>query len=199
MGWFITRSRPGDRELQERLLHEARRCIEDSIPTSEAVERILAIAGGSKRAFRHLPDGTDLQTDEGRAVVELLVLASTTREDRSRVRVRPLSFHRPTPREEALIDMPIAEAFDILAQEEPRLRTAEIETADAAAEARATGEGESGVRSAVREVVVRTILHDSCIGRSASDQSGLCATPSAGLIVIEHLNAVAGLSPLDRG
>jgi hypothetical protein len=195
----MTRIRPGDRELQERLLQEARLCIEDSIPTSEAVERLVAIAGGNKRAFRPLPDGTDLHTDDGRAVVKLLVLASTTREDRTRVGVRRLSFHRPTPREEALIHMPVADAFDLLAQEEPRLRAAEIETADAAAEARAAGQGEAGVRSAVREVVIRTILHDSCIGRSARDQSGLCATPSAGLVVIEHFNAVAGLSQLDHG
>jgi hypothetical protein len=118
------------------------------------------------------------------------------RENRNRVGVRPFSFRRRSPEESALVQMPVAEAFALLAQEEPRLRDAETETADAAAKARLAGQGESGVRTAVDEVVGRVVLHDSVIGPSSS---GLCATRSALLVVTEQLYSVAGLSPTNLG
>jgi hypothetical protein len=200
MGRFVTRIRPGDRELQERIVAEARRCLESSTPTSQAVERLVVLAGDNQLAFG---GGTgrsqrDLaRTDEGRAVLKLLALAFMTRERQTRVGVRPFSFHRRTPEEDALVHMPIAEAFDLLAQEEPRLRVAEAETTDAATKARQAGDGDAGVRAAVGEVVARTVVHDPLVGRSARDQSGLCASRSAVLVVTEHLYAVAGLSPID--
>ena len=160
------------------------------MPTSEAVERLVTLGGDNKLAFSGGSRALT-RTAEDRAVLKLLATASMVRENRNRVGARPFSFRRRSPEENALVHMPVAEAFALLIQEEPRLRAAETEAAEAATRARLAGQGDSGVRTAVDEVVSRVILHDSVIGPSAS---GLCATRSALLVVTEHLYSVAGLS-----
>jgi hypothetical protein len=199
MGRFITRIRPGDRELQERLVQEARRCVVDSTPTSEAVEHLVALAGNNALAFRGLTGRSqrDLaRTDEGRAILKLLGKASHTRDDRTRVGVRPFSFHRRSPEEDALVGIPVADAFELLAQEKPQLGVAEVEIADAASVARENGLSEADVKASVDEVLSRVLLNDLHVGGSEQQEGGVCATPTAVLVVTEHLYAVAGLNPV---
>jgi hypothetical protein len=195
---FITRDRPGDRDLRKQIFGEALRCVQDSVPTSQAVERLIAIAGDNPTAFKEVGGGDRVLTrsEDGQAAIRLIGAAATTKTTRDEGAGRFLR-HRRSPEESALGSVPVAEAFGPLAAEEPRLRDAEGEVERAAERARLEGKDEAGVRSVVDEIVARVTYYEPVIGQSAVNPKGLCSTKTALFVVVEHLYRVAGITAGD--
>ena len=198
MGRFITRDRPGDRELREQILEEALRCVRASVPTSQAVGQLVAIAGDNPTAFKGVGGRyRDLtRSEDGQAALRLISAAATTRATRDQG-VGQFLHHRCSSQEATLGSVPLAEAFGLLATEEPKLRMAEVEVEKAAEEARLSGMDDAGVRSVVDGIVARVTYDEPVIGRSAQDPKGLCSTKTAMLVVVEHLYRVAGINAGD--
>jgi hypothetical protein len=99
---FITRVRPGDRELQDRILAEAGRLSASGTQQPEAVSLLLEIAGDNPNAFNVNARGSN-RTPEGQAVLRLVGTASMTRAESYRVGV-PLTVGRHSTEEKALAE-----------------------------------------------------------------------------------------------
>jgi hypothetical protein len=197
MGRFITRVRPGDRELQGRLLAEARRCYASEVPISEAVPLLVEMAGDNPNAFQGI-GGKDarnlLRTPEGQAILRLIGLADSTRKNQNRVGVQRIVGKRRTPEEEHLASMPIGDAFDLLAERDPQLRENALDVVRAAEASRANGEDYAGVRRAVDEVVIRALR---ITGPPGGKQTGLAASGTANQVVVTRLYELAGVNVID--
>lgn len=83
---FISRMRPGDRELADRIFAEAHRLFESGVPASEAIGALIAIAGDNPNAFMMM--GNNIRglnkTPEGRAILRLVGTASLVRDNPGR-------------------------------------------------------------------------------------------------------------------
>jgi hypothetical protein len=197
MGRFITRVRPGDTELQERLFEEARRCYASEVPISEAVARLVEMAGDNPNAFIAI-GGKDarkiLRTPEGQGIFRLIGLADSTRKNQNRVGVPRLLGHRRTPEERRLASMPVGDAFDLLAERDPQLREDAQDVVRAAETARSNGEDYPGVRRAVDEVVIRALR---ITGPPGINRTGLAGGGTAKQIAMTHLYELAGVNVID--
>jgi hypothetical protein len=81
VGKFITRMRPGDRELGDRIVAEAHRLFESGAPTSEAISTLIAIAGDNPNSFMAGKKTRGLnKSPEGRAILRLVGTASMVRD-----------------------------------------------------------------------------------------------------------------------
>jgi hypothetical protein len=196
MGRLIVRLRPGDRELQERIVEEARSCYTTAVPMSVAVARLVGLAGDNPNAFQGV-GGSDIRallgTREGHAILRLIGLADLTRRDKNPVVVHRVGQKR-TPEEKNLASMSISDAFDLLAEKDPRLREVAQDVVDAAEAARTNGEDYSSVRHAVDTVVIRAIR---TMGQSATVQSALVSSETARQVVMGHLYKIADVRALD--
>ena len=196
MGRFIARVRPGDRELQERLLAEARRCYASEVPISHAVPLLVEMAGDNPSAFQGIggKDSRNLRrTPEGQAVLQLIGLADSTRRNQNHGVQRIVGKSR-TPEEEHLASMPVGDAFDLLAERDPQLRGDALDVVRAAEAARDNGEDYAGVRRAVDQVVIRALR---IAGPPDSKQTGLAASRTAKQVVVMHLYEIAGVNVSD--
>jgi hypothetical protein len=82
VGKFVTRRRGGDAALQADILAEARRQYQSGAGLSEAISRLLVMAGDNPNAFNCFSLGNSRQlsrTFEGRAIVRLVGTASLDR------------------------------------------------------------------------------------------------------------------------
>jgi hypothetical protein len=126
MGVFITRVRPGDRERQELLVEEARCCYSAKVPLSDAVARLVELAGDNPNAFGGTIAGNGLRgharTPEGQAISGLMSLAESTGRNQARVGVERVVGQRRTPEEAGLASKPVGESFNLLAEQDPRLK-----------------------------------------------------------------------------
>jgi hypothetical protein len=197
MGGPIARLRPVDRELQERIVEEARTCYAAAVPMSVAVARLVELAGDNPNAFQGV-GGRGIRdllgTPEGQAVLRLIGLADLTRRDQNPVGVQRVVGQKRTPEEENLASMSISDAFDLLTEQDPRLREIAHDVVDAAETARTNGEDYSSVRHAVDMVVIRAIR---TIGQSATVQSALVSSATARQVVMSHLYRIADIRALD--
>jgi hypothetical protein len=197
MGRFITRLRPGDRELQERLVEEARSCYSSAVPMSEAVARLVELAGDNPNAFQGMggKDARDLvRTADGQAILRLIGLADSTRSSQNRVGVQRMVGQRRTPEEKRLASMPVDDGFNLLAERDPQLGETAQDVVRAAEDARINGEDHSGVRRAVDTVVDRAL---DMTGPSATVHSGLATRKTARQVVTTHLYEIADVNVLD--
>ena len=81
VGKFISRLRPGDLELGDRIFAEAHRLFESGVPASEAIGTLVAIAGENPNAFMMGKNTRGLnRTLEGRAILRLVATASLVRD-----------------------------------------------------------------------------------------------------------------------
>jgi hypothetical protein len=83
VGKFVTRRRRGDAALQADILAEARRLYESGAGLSEAICRLLVMAGDNPNAFNCFSIGISRQlnrTSEGRAIMRLVGTASLDRD-----------------------------------------------------------------------------------------------------------------------
>jgi len=81
VGKFISRLRPGDLELGDRIFAEAHRLYEAEVPASEAIGTLIAIAGDNPNAFMMGKNSRGLnKTPEGRAILRLVGTASLVRD-----------------------------------------------------------------------------------------------------------------------
>jgi hypothetical protein len=175
---------------------EARSCYARGVPMSEAIARLVELAGDNPNAFQGGGRGIgDLfRTPEGQAIVRLIGLADLTRRDQNPVSVVRRVGQRRTPEETSLASMPISDAFGVLAEQDPRLTEVALDVVDAAETARANGEDYSSVRHAVDTVVIRSIR---TIGQSTTVQSVLVSSETARQVVISHLYRIADVRALD--
>ena len=98
MGKFITRMRPGDSALQDRIFAEAHRLYESGTPLSEAIRRLLEIAGDNPNAFRGFTKKNTQglnRTPEDHAILRLVGTASQEREDPNPLRKTAGSWWPP--------------------------------------------------------------------------------------------------------
>jgi hypothetical protein len=162
VGRFITRIRPGDKELWDRLVDEARHLCETGVPKEQAVERLIEIAGDNPRAFAGIGKSTQAlpRTPEGRAVLRLLHLATFVWTNRRRGGAPSVWGRRPTSEETALAAMPVAQGFSELAQQEPKLFAIANEVIGVAETARSGGQDESSIRTAVLDIMLRISTTD---------------------------------------
>jgi hypothetical protein len=204
VGRFVTRIRPGDKELWVRLVEEARHLSESGAPKAQAVRQLIEVAGDNPRAVSGIGGQSTRglsRTPEGRAVQQLLHAAArewTNRQRRGAPRVwgrRP----RPTSAETALAALPVADGFNLLSQQEPRLPAIADEVIRIAHTARSAGQDEPSIRTAVLDIMLRITAADPLVGPKAarhSKDAHLVATLTAAQVVWAHLTSVAGVSPL---
>ena len=201
MGKFITRIRPGDKELWDRLVEEARRLCETDTPRPQAVAHLLDIAGDNPRAFLDIGGKSTRGlsgTSEGKAVLRLLGKAAAEGTLRSRVGVPRVIGRRRTPEEKVLAAMPVTEGFALLAQQEPMLLMVADEALRIARSARADGDDESSIRASIFDIFTRIATTDPIVGRYASKGAGgLVATDTATHVVWAYLATITGVSRLD--
>ena len=87
------------------------------------------------------------RTPEGQAILRVLGMAASTMNNRTRVGVPRVLGLRRTPEEKRLASMPVEDAFNLLAQQEPALLEAAQEVVRAAETARGHGDGYADVRA----------------------------------------------------
>ena len=200
VGKFITRIRPGDKELWDRLVEESRRLCETETSKSQAVAYLLEVAGDNPRAFGGIGGKSTRglsRTSEGHAVLRLLGTAAAERELRTRVGVPRIIGRRRSTEEKALAAMPVAEGFSLLAQEEPRLLLIADEALHVAEAGRSAGEDEPVVRASVFDVYTRIVATEPMVGPNASEVGGgLVATSTAAQVVWAYLASITGVSLL---
>jgi hypothetical protein len=199
MGRLMTRLSAADRGLQERVVEEARRCCASEVPTSEAVVRLVELAGDNPHAFQGLGGRSTRElgrTPDGQAVVRLIGLAEASRRNRNRVGVRRVVGQSRTPEEVRLASMPVGDGFDLLAEQDPFLHAAARDVVHMAETARRNGEDPSGVRRAVDGLVVRAL---GSAGRTDTVRSGLSASRTAKQVVATHLYELADVDVIDVG
>ena len=196
MGPFVTRLSSEDRELQERLIEEARTCYATEVPMSVAISRLVELAGDNPNAFQGGGRGIRdlLGTQEGRAILRVIGLADLRRRDQNPAGVQRMVGQKRTPEEENLASMSIGDAFDLLAERDPRLREVAHDVVDAAETARTNGEDYSSVRHAVDTVVIRAIR---IMGQSGTDQSALVSSDTTGQIVMSRLYQIADVRAIE--
>jgi hypothetical protein len=196
MGRFITRLSPDDRDLQERLIEEARTCYATKVPMSVAISRLVELAGDNPNAFQGGGRGIRdlLGTAEGQAILRVIGLADSRRRDQNPAGVQRMVGQKRTPEEENLASMSIGDAFDLLAERDPRLREVAHDVVDAAETARTNGEDYPSVRHAVDTVVIRAIR---MMGQSATDQSDLMSSDTAGQVVMSRLYQIADVRAIE--
>lgn len=196
MGPFVTRLSSEDRELQERLIEEARTCYATEVPMSVAISRLVELAGDNPNAFQGGGRGIRdlLGTQEGRATLRVIGLADLRRRDQNPAGVQRMVGQKRTPEEENLASMSIGDAFDLLAERDPRLREVAHDVVDAAETARTNGEDYSSVRHAVDTVVIRAIR---IMGQSGTDQSALVSSDTTGQIVMSRLYQIADVRAIE--
>ena len=192
VGRFITRLRRGDVEVQDQVFTEAQRLYEARTPLADAVNRLIEIAGDNPHALNHIrsPKGFH-KTPEGRAVIRLIASAYAQRHAADRLGV-PLPRARHSAEEQSLAAIPIADAFDLLAREEPRLLDADSSARQLAAEHRDDGDGGAALQEALRQLVVRVVWTDQLVGKT-SENGSVLGTQVAAMVVMEHLAASAGV------
>jgi hypothetical protein len=183
------------------LVEEVRRLCETETPKPQAVAHLLEMAGDNPRAFdgigRKSTRGLS-RTTEGQAVLRLLGTAAAERELRTRVGVPRVIGRKRTPEEKVLAAMPVAEGFDLLAREEPRLRSVADEALQVAETGRAAGEDESSVRASVGAIQVRIVSTDQIVGPHANKGGhGLIATSTAVQVTWAYLASITGVSVPD--
>lgn len=201
MGRIITRIRPGDKELWDRLVEEAQRLYATGASNAQAVEHLIDIAGDNLRAFDGI-GGKRTQglsrTPEGQGVLRLLGTAAAERNLRTRVGVPKVIGRRRTTEERVLAAMPVAEGFDLLAREEPRLLLIADEALRVAQTGRSAGEDEASVRASICEIAVRMVNTDPIIGpRAPKGDDGLIVTTTAVQVAWAYLASITGVSVLD--
>jgi hypothetical protein len=201
VGRFITRIRPGDKELWDRLVEEASRLCETEAPNPAAVAHLLKIAGDNPRAFGGIGGKSTRGlsgTSEGKAVLRLLGTAAAERKLQTRVGVPRVIGRRRTAEEKLLAAMPVTQGFALLAEEEPRLLLIAVEALQAAEAGRAAGEVESVCRASIFDIYTRITATDPIIGPSASSATtgGLITTSTAVQVVWAHLASITGVSVL---
>jgi len=163
---------------------------------SETLSLLIRMAGDNSRAF--IIGGKNIRgftrTVEGRALLRVLILASSTIDHRSRVGLPRVRGQRRTPEEERLAALPVEDGFNLLADEEPALREAAAQAVHVAETGRGRGDGYADVRGAVDQVVVRTLRLITPIART---RTGLVTTKTASLVVIHHLYEIANVYVTD--
>jgi len=195
VGRIITRLRAGDTELQDRIWAEAHRLYETKAPLIGAVDRLIEIAGDNPNAFRGFTSkhtkGLN-KTPKGRAVMGLVGMASTERDAALRTGVR-LTLGRHSSKEKALAAMPVTDAFDLLANEEPRLLDAEAAARQLAVDHREDDDGGMALRESLSELSTRVVFLDRLVGKKSEKIDSVLATGAAAMVVYEHLAVSAGV------
>jgi hypothetical protein len=104
---------------------------------------------------------------------------------------------RPRPEETALAAMSVADGFNLLAKQEPRLLPIADEVMRVAETGRLAGHDDSSIRTAALDIMLRIVATDPLVGPKASKHSrdaGLVATLTAAQVVWAHLASLAGVS-----
>jgi hypothetical protein len=200
VGKFITRVRPGDQELWDRIVEEASRLCENETPMPTAVDRLIEMAGDNPRAFEGIGGKSTkglTRTAQGQATIRLLGTAAAEWRLRSRVCVTRMIGRKCSSDEKALAAMPLQDAFVVLAQQEPRLTDVAEETLRTAEACRSAGQAESSVRAAVGEIFLRILSIEPIIGPKSPHQSRLVTSPTAVRVVWARMASIAGVSVLD--
>jgi hypothetical protein len=194
VGRFITRLRPGDTELQDQIWAEAHRLYQAKTPLMEAVSSLIEMAGDNPNAFswtKRNIKGLNRTTD-GQAVLGLVGMASTERDASHRTGVR-LTLGRHSSEEKSLASMPIADAFGVLAKNEPRLLDALAAARQLAIDHRGDGDGGVALREALSQLITHVIYVDRFVGNRYENDASVVATEAAARVVYEHLAASAGV------
>jgi hypothetical protein len=160
----------------------------------EAVSRLIEMAGDNPNAFKGFTTKNTKglnRTPEGRAVMGLVGMAGTERGASHRTGVR-LTLGRHSSEEKALAAMPIADAFDLLAHEEPRLLDAEVAARQLAARHREDNDGCTASREALNQLSTRVFL-DRLVGKKSERIGSVVATGAAAMVVYEQLAVSAGV------
>jgi hypothetical protein len=180
MGKFITRMRPGDAALQRWIFAEAHRLYEAKSPLSQAIRRLLDIAGDNPNAFRGFTGKNTKglnRTSEGRAILNLVGMASAERDHSDRVGVMLPSLRRYSAEEKALAAMPIAESFRLLSNQDPRLLDAEAKARRLADDHSGDSDGGAALRRAIAHLVTEVLAP---LAHKSAERNGLS---SADLVV----------------
>ncbi len=190
----FTRVRPGDTALQDQIFAEALRLYETRTPLAEAISRLIEIAGDTPNAFGFTKNNTKglNRTHEGQAILRLVGTASGQRDASHRTGV-PLPWSRNSPREQTLAAMPIADAFNVLSQEEPRLLDADARAHQLAVDHREDGDRGAALQEALGQLVASVISTDRLVGNRSENSGSILATQVAVMVVMEHLAASAGV------
>lgn len=151
------------------------------------------IAGDNPKAFGLAKGNTKglNRTPEGRAVLRLVVTASARRDHSRRTGV-PLSWGRHSSEEKSLAALSIADAFDLLSKEEPKLLEVEARARQLAVDHREDGDGGAALHEALGQLFPG-FISDRLVGRKKSDQRSILATNVAAMVVVEQLVAAAGV------
>ena len=204
VGRFVTRIRPGDKELWDRLVEEARHLSEAGVPKAQAVEHLIEVAGDNPRAFSGIGGQSTRglhRTPGGQAVLQLLLAAASEWKRRHGGRA-PRVWGRkrtPTSEETALAAMPVADGFSVLARQEPRLLAIADEAIRIAESARSAGQDELSIRAVVLDIMLRIVATDPLVGPKARRHSGdadLVTTITATQVVWAYLASIAGVPRL---
>ena len=205
VGKFVTRVRPGDEELWDRLVQEARCLHEIGTPLSQAVSILIEIAGDNPRAFGGMGGKSTKglsRTTDGQAVHQMLLAAAGEWANRRRVGVPKVWGRKRTSEEKDLAALPVAEGFRLLAHHEPRLLAVADEAIQIAATGRSAGQNDSSIRTSISNLFVRIVATDPIVGSQAIGQSKLprlVTTAPATQVVWAHLAAIADVTRGDFG
>jgi hypothetical protein len=205
VGRFLTRIRPGDKELWDRLVEEARHLSASGVPKTQAAKDLIEIAGENPRAFGGIGGQSTRglsRSPEGRAALQLLHAAASewTRRRRGGAPRVWGRRRRLTSEETALAALPADEGFNLLAQQEPRLLAIADEAIRVAESARLDGQDGASTRTAVLDIMLRIVATDPLTGPKASRYSkdaDLVATLTAAQVVWAHLASITGVSRVE--
>jgi hypothetical protein len=200
VGKFITWLRPGDSALQDQIFAEAHRLYATGTPLSEAIKRLLEMAGDNPNVFRVITKRNTQglnRTAEGQAVLRLIAIASIERDESHRTGV-PLTLGRHSTDEKALAAMPVADAFQLLAKEEPRLLVAEADARRLADNHSHDVDDGAALEEALGRLIVQVVMSDGLVGKKGDNPGSILATQPAVFVVAEHLAISAGTDPNRR-
>lgn len=183
--------RAGDAALQDRVYFEARHLYDTQTPLSEAIRRLLEIAGENPNAFggSHKKATQGLKVSEAQTVLRLVSTASMERDDARRVGVKLGSLRRYSAEEKALAAMPVAESFRFLSNKDPRLLDAEAKARQLTDDHRGDADGGGSLQKAVDLLLAQVLTVDPAAYKKARSNGSVLASLVAARVIAEYLGS----------